>query len=103
VRETLVAIRSREGKPITAAIVTIELRQEGNSWLAECLEVGTATYGPTLEQARKEIVEAMTLQLNQVEELGFIDEFMRDHGVQQVPIEPPREGSGWNVPAALPA
>lgn len=82
-----VHIRSRDGKPQEAVLLTIDFREHLGQWLAVCLELGTATYAETLEEVRREIRESVTLQLNSVEELGFMDEYLRRHSVALIPLE----------------
>ena len=82
-----VYIRSRDGKPKEAILLTIDFKEETGQWLAECLELGTATHADTLEQVRREICENVTLQLGSVEELGFMEEYLRQHSVPLIPLE----------------
>lgn len=86
-RDTLIAIRSIGGKPKEVMPLTVEFKDQASQWLAECLELGTATYAETLEEVRREIRESVTLQLNSVEELGFMDEYLRRHNVALIPLE----------------
>ena len=88
-RETELAIRSRDGKPKEAILLTIDFKEFSGQWLAECLELGTATYADTLEEVRREIRENVTLQLGSIEELGFIEEYLQQHSVALIPLEAP--------------
>lgn len=101
-RQNVVAIQYKVGKPVQAAMLTLEFHQEEGTWLGECLELGTATYASTLEEVRNELFEALSLQLNEVERLGFSDEFCQEHHVQLVPLIQPKgkatEKSAWAVP-----
>lgn len=85
-----------------ALVLTAKFQQEGGRWLAECLELGTTSYATTLEKAREELLEAVQLQLSEITDLGFIDEFLRDHGVRPVSIKPPKQpmppGLSWVTP-----
>lgn len=101
-RATFSVIRFKDGgKSIEQVILTVEFKEEAGKWLAECLELGTATYGGTLEAARRELISAVLLQLNQIEQLGFSDEFLADHGVHPSVIRPPKSSSrksSWAAP-----
>lgn len=104
-RATFSVIRFKGGgKSIEQIILTAEFREEAGEWLAECLELGTATYGSTLKVARKELTGAVLLQLNQVEQMGFSKEFLADHGVHPSVIRPPKSSSSrkasWAAPVA---
>lgn len=93
---TLVAVQHKDDVPVAAVILNVSLREEERRWLGECVELGTATFANTLNELRMELVEAIMLQLNQVEELGFVEDFLRDHGVTRVSIQP-KVGSTWEV------
>ena len=84
-----VYIRSRDGKPREAILLTIDFKEESGQWLAECLELGTATHADTLEEVRREILEFVTLQLDGVEELGFMEEYLRQNNVSLIPLGTP--------------
>lgn len=100
--ETLLAVRYKDSKHISVAALTVSVWLEGEIWIAECLELGTSTYASTLEDVRKELSEAVTLQLREMESLGFIEEFLRDHHVRLFRIDQPpsssRRGSSWVTP-----
>ena len=103
-RTNLVSIRSKGSKPTDAVVLTCEFRHEHekDTWLAECIELGTATYASTLDQAQQELGEAVLLQLDEIEQMGFTEEYLKERGVALVPIEPPkppvRRGSSWSLP-----
>ena len=101
-RETEVAFRSSDGKPKEVILLTIDFKERAGQWLAECLELGTAAYADTLEDARREIRDNVMLQLGSVEELGFIEEYLRQHNVSLLSLETPApqaETPTWAVPA----
>ena len=104
-RETGIAIRSRDGKPKGAILLTIDFKEYLGQWLAECLELGTATYADTLEVVREEIRDSVTLQLGSVEGLGFMDEYLHQHNVPLIPFETPSESTGgvatWTSPTPI--
>lgn len=104
-RETTIAIRSRDGGPKEAILLTIDFREHSGQWLAECLELGTATHADTLEEVRREILENVMLQLDGVEELGFMEEYLRQHSVQLLPLETTSaseaKAATWAVPTPV--
>ena len=64
-------------------IVTILFSKERDGrWTAECAEFGTATFGDTLEEAKENILEALDLHLNTLEETGEFDRFVREHNIK---------------------
>ena len=104
-RETGIAIRSREGMPSEAILLTIDFKEHSGQWLAECLELGTATHADSLEEVRREIRDNITLQLGSVEDLGFTDECLRDHNVALIPLAAPPAVEGqpatWTSPEPM--
>lgn len=59
-----------------------------------------------MEDVRERIVGAVTLQLNQIEELGYIGAFSEDHGVRVMPVIHRHESAhrlSWDVPQAASA
>ena len=100
--EPKIAIRSRAGMPKEAILLTIDFKEYFGQWLAECLELGTATQADSLEEVRQEIWENITLQLESVEELGFMEEYLKQRNVPLLCLEPPsgapREAAIWASP-----
>ena len=104
-RETVVAIRYGNEGPASMVQITVEYQQAGEKWLAECLELGTATEALSLDDVRREISEAIVLQLNEVDQLGFIEEFLSQHGTRWIPFSAPSphehpHAPTWNLPVA---
>lgn len=64
------------------AILTLLFRQKRTTWTGECVELGTATDGPTLDRTHDELVDLVILHLNALEEAGERDRFFKKHGVQ---------------------
>ncbi|MBI2918622.1 MAG: hypothetical protein HYY01_11620 [Chloroflexi bacterium] len=102
--EHMLAVRYAKTGAQEAVLLSFQFKQDDGKWLAECLELGTATYAATLEEAQKEIVDAVSLHLNQVEEMGFTADFLREHGVQWFRLDAPRggppEAGMWSFPVA---
>jgi len=91
-----------KGNPMEASVLTFEYSNEGESWVAECLEMGTVAEADTLEEVQKDIIEAVELQLDSMEEMGFMDGFLREHGIRTFLIERPSQPSferpSWSMP-----
>ena len=104
-RETGIAIRSREGLPSEAILLTIDFKEHSGQWLAECLELGTTTYADSLEEVRREIRDNITLQLGSVEDLGFMDGYLRERNVSLIPLAAPPGNQGqaatWTSPEPM--
>ena len=59
-----------------AVTLTYAYTQEAGQWVGVCEELGTSAFSDTLAQAQVELREAIELQLNEVERLGYIREYM---------------------------
>ncbi len=73
-------------------ILTLAFHQEGKTWLGECLELGTATYGRTLKQVHAELVELVELHLEVIEKSGEREHFFKTQDIkfysdEQLPAE----------------
>ena len=66
--------------------LTFDFEEEEGKWVGVCLELGTSSFADTLEELRKEIGDAVTLHLQEMEQLGFIAEFLQDHNARPVPL-----------------
>ena len=63
-------------------ILTFAYRKDGRRWTGECLELGTATYGRTLEQVHRELTELVELHLEVLERAGERERFFEEHGIR---------------------
>ena len=86
-RESVVGVHTApQGQVRGLILLTFDLRREGDVWLGTCLELGTSTYADTLDGLREEMFDAVSLQLNEVQRLGFSSEYLREQGVAVLPI-----------------
>ena len=94
---TTVIHRNNEGSPDYVIVLTFEFSQESGQWIGLCLELGTSTFSDTLGQTRLELQEAVELQLNEVERLGFIQDYLSENHVRVVPVDAVTNASGFAV------
>lgn len=71
--------------------VRVKFTPEGDKWNAECLEFGTAQFGASREEAAELIVEAIALHLNALEDVGELERFCAEHGIEIY------EETGWSL------
>lgn len=62
-------------------ILTMVIRPEGDQYVAECTELGTASCGDTESAALDAILDATELYLNTLEDLGQCESVLRERGV----------------------
>ena len=63
-------------------ILNVVFRKEGKWVVAECLELGTSTFGRTYDEADKRVREALHLHLQGLEEVGERERFFMEHGIK---------------------
>ena len=81
------------GTPDYFGSLTFDYTQQEDEWVGVCLELGTSSFGDSLVEAKSRLTEAVDLHLNEVERLGFHQEFLQEHTVTTHPI-PPSEPVG---------
>lgn len=82
--------------------LSVVFAAEGHRWTAECQDLGTATFGATLEEAEDRIVEAIALHLTTLDEEGELERFCSEQGIRiyEVPARWAASGRGELVTAA---
>lgn len=69
-------------------MLTAIFKREDDVWTAECKELGTATFGETLEEAKHDLMEAVAVHLNTLEDVGECKRFLKERGVKIYEHEP---------------
>ena len=82
--------RGPDGSPVPDYFVqlTFEFEEEEGVWCGQCLELGTAAFADTQEQARVELLDATSLQLSGVEQLNELEAYLAKNGVPLYPVTP---------------
>ena len=91
-RETVIGIHyEKEPRlPNFAFPLTFDIDRVGEIWTATCMELGTSTFGDSLDEVRTELHEAVKLQLDEMESLGFIEDYLQESNVRVIRFpEPP--------------
>jgi predicted RNase H-like HicB family nuclease len=52
------------------------IKKEGDMYSAVCIEFGIASCGYTIEEAYKNVIEAVEIHLNDAKELGTLNELL---------------------------
>ena len=61
-------------------VVTEEVWKEGNMYTAYCPELDVVSCGTGLEEARKNLLEVIDIQLEEAAKLGTLKTFLEDAG-----------------------
>jgi predicted RNase H-like HicB family nuclease len=92
VQESITVIHSDDqGFSDYAITLTCTYTQESGQWVGVCEELGTTAFSDTLEHAQVELREAMELQLNEVERLGYAREYLDKNQVTVASIPTNRQ------------
>ena len=87
-RDTVTVIhRDSQGLPDYVIVLTFEFCEEEGQWVGVCLELGTSAFADVLERARRELQEAVELQLNEMERLCDIRDYLAENHVNIVPLD----------------
>ncbi len=62
--------------------LTLRFHLEGSQWVGVCAELGTSTFARTLSACRSELEELVTDHLNVLEEVGELDRFFAEWGIE---------------------
>lgn len=57
------------------------VKREKEGFVVECIDLNIVTQGDTLREARKNVIEAITLHFQSAEELGILDQELEKLGV----------------------
>lgn len=63
-------------------MLTFTIAEEDGQFAARCKELGTASCGATLDEARENILDAVELHLGTLEELGDKARVFRERGIR---------------------
>jgi predicted RNase H-like HicB family nuclease len=61
-------------------VVTVEIWKEGNMFTSYCPELDVASCGHTAEEAKKNLVEVIEIQLEETAKLGTLKSFLEEAG-----------------------
>lgn len=71
---------------------------EADQCVGVCAELGTSAFADTIKQARAELRETLRLQLNEVERLTNVRDYLAECEVTVLPVDQ-RESAGFAVAA----
>ncbi|GEM_PF-1099907 len=72
-------------------VLTLEFRKQGDYWIGECRELGTATDGRSLERVERELSRLVLLHISGLEDIGERDRLFRERGITFYTDHPPKE------------
>ena len=67
---------------------TLRFEREGSKWVGTCLDLGTSTYGRTLDQVHDALKKLVLEHLDLLEEAEERVRFFEEHGIKVHPTKP---------------
>ena len=82
-----------------AGYVTLVMRffKEEDQWVGECEELGVATCGDSIEEARKGLEDLMILALNTMESIGERERFFADNDITIHSLDQPTPQKSYDL------
>lgn len=77
--------------------ITIEIWQKGNWYIAKSPELDFVSQGKTREEAKKNLIEVINIQFNEMKEMGTLQEYLSECGfeIKDDTISPKNEIIGF--------
>jgi len=63
--------------------LTEEIWKEGNMYVSYCPELDIASCGEDIQQAKKNLVEAITINMEETRKMGSFEQFLEECGLEQ--------------------
>ena len=64
--------------------LTEEIWKEGNMYVSYCPELDIASCGKDVEQAKKNLMEAITINIEETKKMGTFDKFLEECGLEEI-------------------
>jgi predicted RNase H-like HicB family nuclease len=62
-------------------VLTYNVKKEGKTWLASCVELGTSVYGKSAKDAKNKLQEAISCHIETLRDVGELDRFFKENGI----------------------
>lgn len=63
-------------------VLTCKYHKEGAKWVAICEELGTSTFGKTLNESQERLEEAIELHVSTLEKVGELKRFIEENKIK---------------------
>ena len=64
--------------------LTEEIWKEGNMYVSYCPELDIASCGEDVQQAKKNLMEAVTINIEETKKMGTFEQFLEDCGLEKI-------------------
>lgn len=63
-------------------VLTFKFHEEGKRWVGLCEDLGTSTFGNTLDEVKEALADLVGLHLNELEAVNERPRFFREHKIR---------------------
>ena len=70
--------------------LTEEIWKEGNMYVSYCPELDIASCGEDVQQAKKNLCEAILINIKEIRKMGTFQEFLKECGIDRLAPRKPR-------------
>jgi predicted RNase H-like HicB family nuclease len=64
--------------------LTEEIWKEGNMYVSYCPELDIVSCGKDVQQAKKNLLEAITINIEETKKMGTFEQFIEDCGLEKI-------------------
>ena len=64
--------------------LTEEIWKEGNMYVSYCPELDIASCGEDVQQAKKSLMEAIIINIEETRKMGTFEQFIEEYGLEEV-------------------
>jgi len=64
--------------------LTEEIWKEGNMYVSYCPELDVASCGEDVQQAKENLLEAITINVEETKKIGTFERFLEECGIEQI-------------------
>ncbi len=64
--------------------LTEEIWKEGNMYVSYCPELDIASCGEDVHQAKKNLIEAILINIEELKKIGTFEQFIEDCGLEEI-------------------
>lgn len=81
-----------------AMTLTFSFELEDGTWVGTCLELGASAFAEHFDEAYRDLVDAVLMHVNEAEDEGYIDAYLRERNVRTGPVQEQRtKGHAWGT------
>ena len=85
-----------QGSQDYEGVLSVEFSQDGDQWVGVCKELDTVAHADTLDEADKQLQEAVSLQLNEMEKIADVREYLVQNQVDLL-LVPAQQATGFHI------